>query len=166
MTFATLGVIGAGTMGHGIAHVSALAGATVHLYDTDAARVAAVLREVLEEAALVGWPKSSGGRGIHVMVPIRPEWDFVATRRAVMRAARRRGSSTTISPSTAPERARICGTCVVLPLPVAAVSTIAPPRMHSTIRSAARSTGSGSRPASLVASPLTCPSACGSGPRP
>ncbi len=46
MTFATLGVIGAGTMGHGIAHVSALAGATVHLYDTDAARVEAGLAKV------------------------------------------------------------------------------------------------------------------------
>jgi 3-hydroxybutyryl-CoA dehydrogenase len=46
MTFATLGVIGAGTMGHGIAHVSALAGATVHLYDTDAARVGAGLAKI------------------------------------------------------------------------------------------------------------------------
>ena len=35
----------------------------------DAARVAATLREVLTEAGLVGWPKTSGGRGIHVMVP-------------------------------------------------------------------------------------------------
>ncbi len=46
MTFATLGVIGAGTMGHGIAHVSALAGATVHLFDTDAGRVGAGLAKV------------------------------------------------------------------------------------------------------------------------
>ena len=67
----------------------------------DAARVAAVLREVLEEAGLVGWPKSSGGRGIHVMVPIRPEWDFVATRRAVIalgrEVCRRRPEAATVS---------------------------------------------------------------------
>jgi DNA ligase D-like protein (predicted polymerase) len=54
----------------------------------DAARVAAVLREVLTDAGLAGWPKTSGGRGIHVMVPIRPEWDFVATRRAVIAIGR------------------------------------------------------------------------------
>ena len=54
----------------------------------DAARVAATLREVLTEAGLVGWPKTSGGRGIHVMVPIRPEWDFVAVRRCVIAIGR------------------------------------------------------------------------------
>ena len=54
----------------------------------DAARVAATLRDVLTEAGLVGWPKTSGGRGIHVMVPIRPEWDFVAVRRAVIAIGR------------------------------------------------------------------------------
>ena len=35
----------------------------------DAVAVAAVLREVLDEAGLVGWPKTSGGRGIHVFGP-------------------------------------------------------------------------------------------------
>jgi DNA ligase D len=54
----------------------------------DAARVAATLREVLHEAGLVGWPKTSGGRGIHVMVPIRAEWDFVAVRRCVIAIGR------------------------------------------------------------------------------
>ena len=54
----------------------------------DAARVAAVLREVLGEAGLVGRPKTSGGRGIHVMVAIRPEWDFVAVRRCVIAIGR------------------------------------------------------------------------------
>jgi DNA primase len=54
----------------------------------DAARVAGVLREVLDAAGLAGWPKTSGGRGIHVMVPIRPEWDFVGVRRAVIALAR------------------------------------------------------------------------------
>lgn len=34
MTFQKIGIVGAGTMGHGIAHVSALAGSDVLLYDT------------------------------------------------------------------------------------------------------------------------------------
>ncbi len=55
---------------------------------TDAAVVAAVLREVLAEAGLVGYPKTSGGRGIHVAVRIRPEWTFVQVRRAVIALAR------------------------------------------------------------------------------
>jgi DNA ligase D-like protein (predicted polymerase) len=54
----------------------------------DAAKVAAVLREVLDEAGMVGYPKTSGGRGIHVLVRIRPEWDFIAVRRAVIALAR------------------------------------------------------------------------------
>ncbi|MEJ2868160.1 non-homologous end-joining DNA ligase [Actinomycetospora sp. OC33-EN08] len=54
----------------------------------DAAVVAATLREVLTDAGLVGWPKTSGGRGIHVMVPIRAEWDFVAVRRCVIAIGR------------------------------------------------------------------------------
>ncbi|MDL5156583.1 non-homologous end-joining DNA ligase [Actinomycetospora termitidis] len=54
----------------------------------DAAVVGATLREVLTDAGLVGWPKTSGGRGIHVMVPIRPEWDFVAVRRCVIAIGR------------------------------------------------------------------------------
>jgi DNA ligase D len=55
----------------------------------DAVAVAAVLHEVLDEAGLVGWPKTSGGRGIHVFCPIRPEWDFVGVRHAVIAIARR-----------------------------------------------------------------------------
>jgi DNA ligase D len=55
----------------------------------DAAAVAAVLREVLDEAGLVGWPKTSGGRGVHVFARIRPEWDFVGVRHAVIAIARR-----------------------------------------------------------------------------
>jgi DNA ligase D len=54
----------------------------------DAARVAGVLREVLDEAGLVGYPKTSGGRGVHVLVRIRPEWDFIAVRHAVIALAR------------------------------------------------------------------------------
>ncbi|AEA25101.1 non-homologous end-joining DNA ligase [Pseudonocardia benzenivorans] len=55
----------------------------------DAVAVAAVLREVLDEAGLVGWPKTSGGRGIHVFARIRPEWSFIEVRRAVIAIARR-----------------------------------------------------------------------------
>ncbi|MGH3601655.1 MAG: non-homologous end-joining DNA ligase [Pseudonocardiaceae bacterium] len=54
----------------------------------DAAVVAAVLREVLAEAGMVGYPKTSGGRGIHVAVRIRPRWSFVQVRRAVIALAR------------------------------------------------------------------------------
>jgi DNA ligase D len=55
----------------------------------DAVAVAAVLREVLDEAGLVGWPKTSGGRGVHVACRIRPDWDFVQVRHAVIAIARR-----------------------------------------------------------------------------
>ena len=55
----------------------------------DAAAVATVLREVLDEAGLVGWPKTSGGRGLHVFARIRPEWDFIEVRHAVIAIARR-----------------------------------------------------------------------------
>ncbi|MER5261650.1 non-homologous end-joining DNA ligase [Actinosynnema sp. NPDC002837] len=54
----------------------------------DAVAVAMVLREVLEELGFTGYPKTSGGRGIHVAVRIRPEWDFVDVRHAVIALAR------------------------------------------------------------------------------
>ncbi|MFD7655664.1 non-homologous end-joining DNA ligase [Actinosynnema sp. NPDC059797] len=54
----------------------------------DAVEVAQVLREVLDELGLVGYPKTSGGRGVHVAVRIRPEWDFVDVRHAVIALAR------------------------------------------------------------------------------
>jgi len=54
----------------------------------DAVRVAGVLREVLSDAGLTGYPKTSGGRGIHVLARIRPDWDFIAVRHAVIALAR------------------------------------------------------------------------------
>ncbi|HCT77502.1 MAG TPA: ATP-dependent DNA ligase [Micromonosporaceae bacterium] len=55
----------------------------------DAARVATEhAREVLDEAGLVGYPKTSGGRGVHIYVRIRPEWDFIQVRHAVIAFAR------------------------------------------------------------------------------
>jgi DNA ligase D len=55
---------------------------------SDAVAVAGVLREVLDCAGLVGYPKTSGGRGIHVAVRIRPQWTFTQVRRAVIALAR------------------------------------------------------------------------------
>jgi bifunctional non-homologous end joining protein LigD len=50
--------------------------------------VAEVVREVLAEDGLVGWPKSSGGRGIHVLVRVDPRWTFHEVRRAALAIAR------------------------------------------------------------------------------
>ena len=49
--------------------------------------VAAVCREVLEENGLVGWPKTSGSRGIHVYARIEPRWTFHEVRRASLALA-------------------------------------------------------------------------------
>lgn len=49
---------------------------------------AAGAKALLDEIGLVGWPKTSGSRGIHVYVRIEPLWDFFQTRRAVLAFAR------------------------------------------------------------------------------
>ena len=54
----------------------------------DAVRVAGVVREVLADAGLTGYPKTSGGRGVHVLVRIRPEWDFIDVRHSVIALGR------------------------------------------------------------------------------
>lgn len=54
----------------------------------DAVKVAFVLRELLAEHGLRGWPKTSGGRGLHVYVPIQPRWTFTEVRRAAITVAR------------------------------------------------------------------------------
>ena len=51
-------------------------------------RVAQAAREVLDELAVVGWPKTSGGRGIHIYVRIEPRWGFADVRRAALAFAR------------------------------------------------------------------------------
>jgi DNA ligase D len=51
-------------------------------------RVAHVAREVLDELGAVGWPKTSGGAGIHVYVRIEPRWGFADVRRAALAFAR------------------------------------------------------------------------------
>lgn len=47
-----------------------------------------VLRPLLEELGLVGFPKTSGGRGIHVYLRIEPRSDFIEVRRAGIALAR------------------------------------------------------------------------------
>ncbi|AOW91735.1 ATP-dependent DNA ligase [Rhodococcus sp. WMMA185] len=51
-------------------------------------RVAGVVHELLDELGATGWPKTSGGRGVHVYVRIRPEWGFGDVRRAALAFAR------------------------------------------------------------------------------
>jgi DNA ligase D len=47
-----------------------------------------VLKPVLDELGVVGYPKTSGGRGVHVFIRIAPDWDFIAVRRAGIALAR------------------------------------------------------------------------------
>ncbi len=47
-----------------------------------------VLRPLLEELGLVGYPKTSGGRGVHVYVRVQPRWTFTEVRRAAIAFAR------------------------------------------------------------------------------
>ena len=50
--------------------------------------VARAVRGVLADFGLVGWPKTSGSRGIHVNVRIHPCWTFSQVRRAALALAR------------------------------------------------------------------------------
>jgi DNA ligase D-like protein (predicted polymerase) len=50
--------------------------------------VAAVVRQTLDDFALVGWPKTSGSRGMHVYVRIEQKWTFGEVRRAALAFAR------------------------------------------------------------------------------
>lgn len=51
-------------------------------------RVAEVAHEVLDELGATGWPKTSGGSGLHVYVRIKPEHGFADVRRAALAFAR------------------------------------------------------------------------------
>jgi len=51
-------------------------------------RVAHLAQEVLGELGATGFPKTSGGRGMHVYVRIVPEWGFQDVRRAALAFAR------------------------------------------------------------------------------
>jgi DNA ligase D len=50
--------------------------------------VAVVVHEVLDELGAVGWPKTSGSKGIHVYVRIEPRFGFREVRRAALAFAR------------------------------------------------------------------------------
>ena len=54
----------------------------------DVRRVAMEARALLDELGLVGWPKTSGSRGIHVNVRIEPRWTFTEARRAALAFSR------------------------------------------------------------------------------
>lgn len=55
---------------------------------TQVLEVARVLRDVLDDLALVGWPKTSGSRGMHVAVRLEPRWTFDEVRRGALALAR------------------------------------------------------------------------------
>jgi len=50
--------------------------------------VAGVVRATLADVGLVGWPKTSGSRGMHVVVRLAPRWEFGDVRRAALALAR------------------------------------------------------------------------------
>lgn len=54
----------------------------------DAAAIAPNLRDLLSELGMTGYPKTSGGRGLHVFVPLAPEWTFTQARRATIAIGR------------------------------------------------------------------------------
>src|SRR6201996_7958523 len=51
-------------------------------------RVTGVVRELLDELGATGYPKTSGGDGLHVYVRIPPRWSFGELRRAALAFAR------------------------------------------------------------------------------
>ena len=54
----------------------------------DVRQVALVVRDALADTGLVGWPKTSGSRGIHVNTRIHRRWTFPEVRRAALALAR------------------------------------------------------------------------------
>jgi DNA ligase D-like protein (predicted polymerase) len=54
----------------------------------DVRRVAMEVKALLEEVGLVGWPKTSGSRGMHVNVRIEARWTFTEVRRAAIALSR------------------------------------------------------------------------------
>jgi len=55
---------------------------------TSVRKVALEVQAVLEEHGLVGWPKTSGKRGLHVLVRVEPRWTYEQVRRAALALAR------------------------------------------------------------------------------
>ncbi len=55
---------------------------------SDVRAVALEVKSLLEDMELRGWPKTSGSRGIHINVRIRPDWTFGEVRRAALALSR------------------------------------------------------------------------------
>ena len=55
---------------------------------SDVRTVAQVLRSTLDDFGLIGWPKTSGSRGMHVNIRIERKWTFDEVRRAALALAR------------------------------------------------------------------------------
>ena len=102
--------------------------------------VAYVAREVLDDVGLVGWPKTSGSRGLHILVRIAPEWDFKAVRLAAETLAREvenrapglasargwleeRGESVVVDFNQKAKERSVASAYSIRPLPDARVST-------------------------------------------
>src|ERR1700751_5974168 len=51
-------------------------------------RVARIAGEILGELGATGWPKTSGGNGLHIYVRIEPRWGFTEVRRDPQALAR------------------------------------------------------------------------------
>ncbi len=51
-------------------------------------RLAHVVHEILDELGITGYPKTSGGSGLHIYVRIEPQWEFGQVRRAALAFAR------------------------------------------------------------------------------
>jgi DNA ligase D len=43
-----------------------------------------VVRDMLDDLGMTGWPKTSGNRGLHIYVRIEPRWTFTDVRRAAL----------------------------------------------------------------------------------
>ena len=105
----------------------------------DVRSVALEVRSLLDELGLVGWPKTSGSRGMHINIRIHPRWTFTEVRRAALalsRAVERRAPSLASSKWWKEERHGVfldynqnakdrttCSAYSVRPLPDARVST-------------------------------------------
>jgi bifunctional non-homologous end joining protein LigD len=106
---------------------------------TDVCHVGLEVKGFLEEVGLRGWPKTSGSRGMHVIVRIEPRWTFAEVRRAAValsRAVERRVPALASSKWWKEERHGVfldynqnakdrttCSAYSVRPLPDARVST-------------------------------------------
>ena len=54
----------------------------------DVRSVALVVRDVLTDYGLIGWPKTSGSRGMHIYCRVRRDWTFAQVRKAGLAIAR------------------------------------------------------------------------------